>query len=65
MFDPAENEDVDDLFRMCNLDETLSPMDNMNKLSQRPLLKKFLDHCCKERTYLNHTGMWKRYLQYL
>ena len=44
VFDPAENEDVDELFRMCNLDETLSPMDNMNKLSQRPLLKKFLDH---------------------
>ena len=51
VFDPAENEDVNELFRMCNLDETLSPMDNMNKLSQRPLLKKFLDHCCKERTY--------------
>ena len=49
VFDSAV--DWDELFSMCHLDDTLSPMDTLRNLTHRPLLERFLDHFARERTY--------------
>ena len=51
VFEPATDENIDELFAACKLDDTLCPMDIVSTLPKRLLLKQFLDHCCKERTY--------------
>ena len=42
---------VNDLIKNIDLDDTLSGKDTLEVIKNRPKLKAYLDHCSKERTY--------------
>ena len=46
-----KDESVKKLFNAIKLDANLAEKDNMTNLNNRPLLKAYLKHCTKERTY--------------
>ena len=48
---PVKNDSVKKLFNAIKLDANLAENDNMTNLNDRPLLKAYLKHCTKERTY--------------
>ena len=49
--DPIKDDTVYNLFNAINLHADLSQKENNDSLDKRPMLKAFLKHCCKERTY--------------
>ena len=49
--DPMKDDSVKKLFNAIKLDANLAEKDNMTNLNDRPLLKAYLKHCTKERTY--------------
>ena len=50
-FDAITDEAVDDIFTEIELGNDLSKKETAVTLKDKPLLKGFLDHCCKQRTY--------------
>ena len=49
-FDAITDETVDDIFTEIQLDNDLNKKETAVALKAKPLLKGFLDYCCKQRT---------------